>query len=257
MKLARDEMHVLTGSYALDALAVHETDAFERHLQHCGPCEAEVRGLRETAARLALAKARRPPARLQQRVLAAAYRTRQLPPLPAPHPAQVRGRWPRSHPAHVWERWPRSRPARVRGRRPRSHPDQVRRRWPRPVPVLAAAAGAAALVLGMTQLATAHRPDVSVQTARTSAGGAVTLIVTRSDRDALLTAARLPAPPDGRVYQVWVIGPAGARSAGLLSGTGLALTDVHAGERVGVTVEPAGGTSRPTTAPIVQVSVPA
>jgi len=134
VKLARDEMHVLTGGYALDALAPQETDAFERHLQHCGPCEAEVRGLRETAARLALAKARRPPARLQQRVL--------------------------------------------------------------------------------------------------------------------------PAPPDGRVYQVWVIGPAGTRSAGFLSGTGLALTGVRAGERVGVTVEPAGGTSQPTTTPIVLVPVP-
>jgi anti-sigma-K factor RskA len=231
VKLARDEMHVLTGGYALDALAAQETDAFERHLQHCGPCEAEVRGLRETAARLALAKARRPPARLQQRVLAAAYRTRQLPPLPSPHPAPVRRRWP--------------------------HPAPVRRRWPRPVRILAAAAGAVALVLGMTQLAIAHRPDVSVQTARTSAGGAVTLIVTRSDQDALLTAARLPAPPDGRVYQVWVIGPAGTRSAGFLSGTGLALTGVRAGERVGVTVEPAGGTSQPTTTPIVLVPVPA
>jgi Anti-sigma-K factor rskA len=231
MKLARDEMHVLTGGYALDALAPQETDAFERHLQYCGPCEAEVRGLRETAARLALAKARRPPARLQQRVLAAAYRTRQLPPLPSPHPAPVRRRWP--------------------------HPAPVLRRWPRPVRILAVAAGAVALVLGMTQLAIAHRSDVSVQTARTSAGGAVTLIVTRSDQDALLTAARLPAPPDGRVYQVWVIGPAGARSAGFLSGTGLALTGVRAGERVGVTVEPAGGTSRPTTTPIVLVPVPA
>jgi anti-sigma factor RsiW len=51
VKLARDEMHVLTGGYALDALAPQEMDAFERHLQHCGPCAAEVRGLRETAAR--------------------------------------------------------------------------------------------------------------------------------------------------------------------------------------------------------------
>ena len=251
MKLARDEMHVLTGGYALDALAPQEMDAFERHLQHCGPCEAEVRGLRETAARLALAKARQPPARLQQRVLAAAYRTRQLPPLPSPHPAPVRRRWP--HPAPVRRRWPH--PAPVRRRWP--HPAPVRRRWPRPVRILAAAAGAVALVLGMAQLAIAHRPDVSVQTARTSAGGAVTLIVTRSDQDALLTAARLPAPPDGRVYQVWVIGPAGTRSAGLLTGTGLALTGVRAGERVGVTVEPAGGTSQPTTTPIVLVPVPA
>jgi hypothetical protein len=46
-----------------------------------------------------------------------------------------------------------------------------------------------------------------------------------------------------------VIDPGGTRSAGFLSGTGLALTGVHAGERVGVTVEPAGGTSQPTTPP--------
>jgi anti-sigma-K factor RskA len=217
---ARDEMHVLTGSYALDALGPPEAEAFERHLQYCGSCEAEVRGLRETAARLALAKARRPPARLRQRVLAAAYRTRQLPPLPSPLPVQVR------------------------------------RRWRRPVPALAAACVAVALALGMTQLATQHRPDVSVQTARTSAGGAVTLIVTPAQQDAVLTAARLPLLPGGRVYQVWVIGPAGARSAGFLSGTALVLTGVRAGERVGVTVEPAGGTSRPTTTLIVLMPVP-
>ena len=219
MKLARDEMHGLTGSYALDALGPQEIEAFERHLQYCGSCEAEVRGLRETATRLALAKARRPPDRLQQRVLAATYRTRQLPLLPSPRPAQVR------------------------------------RRWPRPVLALAAASVAAALALGMAQLATQHRPDVSVQTARTSAGGVVTLIVTSSQQDAVLTAARLPSLPDGRVYQVWVIGPAGARSAGLLSGTALVLTGVRAGERVGVTVEPAGGTSRPTSTPIVLMPV--
>jgi RNA polymerase sigma-70 factor, ECF subfamily len=43
--------------------------------------------LRETAARLALAWAGRPPARLEQRVLAASYRIRQLPPLPPRRPA--------------------------------------------------------------------------------------------------------------------------------------------------------------------------
>jgi anti-sigma-K factor RskA len=221
VKLARAEMHVLTGSYALDALGPQEMEDFERHLQHCGSCAAEVRGLRETAARLALAKARRPPARMQQRVLVATYRTRQLPPLPSHRPAQGR------------------------------------RRWPRPVLALAAASVAAALALGMTQLTAPHRPDVSVQTARTSAGGAVTLIVSPAQRDAVLTAARLPSLPDGRVYQVWVIGPAGARPAGFLSGTALVLAGVRAGERVGVTVEPAGGTSRPTTAPIILMPVPA
>jgi Anti-sigma-K factor rskA len=77
----------------------------------------------------------------------------------------------------------------------------------------------------------------------------------RPQRAAVLTAARLPALTGGRVHQVWVIGPAGARSAGFLSGTALVLTGVRAGDRVGVTVEPPGGTSQPT--PIVLVPVPA
>lgn len=248
MKLARDEMHVLTGSYALDALAPPEREAVERHLQHCASCAAEVRGLRETATRLALARARRPPARMQQRVLAAAYRTRQLPPAPAA-----------------------SRPPRARLRIRSLAPLRTRllarlgthaRLWARrPVLALATTSMAAALAvslgIGMTQLAAQHRPAASVQTVRTSAGGAVTLVTNPPQQDAVLTAARLPSLPDGRVYQVWVIGPAGARSAGFLSGTALVLTGVRAGERVGVTVEPRGGTSQPTTTPIVLVPFPA
>ena len=80
MKLVRDQWHVLTGSYALDALSAAEREGFERHLQHCVSCGAEVRGLRETATRLALARSLRPPPGLQDRVLAVACRTRQLPP---------------------------------------------------------------------------------------------------------------------------------------------------------------------------------
>src|SRR5580700_9790596 len=76
----RDDLHVLSGSYVLDALGEPERDSFERHLQHCPLCEDEVRGLRETAARLGLAKTVDPPPHLRPRVLAAAYRTRQLPP---------------------------------------------------------------------------------------------------------------------------------------------------------------------------------
>ena len=55
MKAVRDDLHVLTGSYVLDAISDAEREEFERHLQVCPTCDAEVRGLRETAARLALA----------------------------------------------------------------------------------------------------------------------------------------------------------------------------------------------------------
>ena len=74
VKIPPDQWHVLTGGYALDALSGPEREAFERHLPGCASCQAEVRGLRETAAQLALSAAVEPPIRMEQRVLAATYR---------------------------------------------------------------------------------------------------------------------------------------------------------------------------------------
>jgi anti-sigma-K factor RskA len=73
----------------------------------------------------------------------------------------------------------------------------------------------------------------------------------------------MPGLPSSKVYQLWVMGANGsAKSAGLLARAAdgstapvLAAGLVH-GDRVGVTVEPAGGTSKPTTTPIVVVSLP-
>ena len=60
MRLQRHDLHTLTGSYALDALQGEELDEFERHLNHCSSCATEIRGLRETAARLSMAAAEPP-----------------------------------------------------------------------------------------------------------------------------------------------------------------------------------------------------
>jgi len=65
--------------------------------------------------------------------------------------------------------------------------------------------------------------------------------------------------PSAQTYQLWVIGPDGARSAGLLSGASQAgpvlASGVQPGDRIGITVEPAGGTSSPTTTPVIAVPV--
>jgi Anti-sigma-K factor RskA, N-terminal domain len=90
VKLVRDDWHLLTGGYAVDALTDQEREGFERHLHHCASCDAEVRGLRETAARLAMARSLRPPPGLHDRVLAATYRTGQLPPLAGGRPFRLR-----------------------------------------------------------------------------------------------------------------------------------------------------------------------
>ena len=80
MSAQRHELHLLTGSYALDALTDDEQADFEKHLARCPSCAEEVRGLREAAARLAMATAVTPPPEMRSRVLTAAPRTRQLPP---------------------------------------------------------------------------------------------------------------------------------------------------------------------------------
>jgi anti-sigma factor RsiW len=263
VKNLRVDLHVLTGSYVLDAISPDEREEFERHLQTCPTCEAEVRGLRETAARLAMARAVDPPARMERRVLAATYQTRQLPPLSG-------------DPLRVVRERRRTQAARVFAPRPATWPGRLlapgRASWPRRMAVAAAAASvAAAAVLGVAQVSTQHQldtarasgtviarvvtaSDAQVATARTSAGGSVTVVTSAALREAVVSATGMAAPPNGRVYQVWVMGPSGApfsaRSVGLLQDTQLLASAVHPGDRIGITVEPAGGTKQPTTTPV-------
>jgi len=252
VKAMREDLHVLTGSYALDAISDTEREEFERHLQHCPACEAEVRGMRETAARLALACAVTPPARMEQQVLAATYRTRQLPPLSADRPRRALSR-------RALPRRASSRSAFPRG--------AVTRR----VAVLAAAASVAvAAALGITQLSAQHQldqarataiarvvtaPDAHVATARTSVGGSVTVVTSAALREAVVSASGMASLPSSRVYQVWVMSPSGARSAGLVHGSSLLASAVRPGDRIGITVEPADGTARPTTTPVAVLPV--
>jgi len=233
VKVMPDDLHVLTGSYVLDAISEAEREEFERHLQNCPTCDAEVRGLRETAARLALACAVNPPARMEQQVLAGTYRTRQLPPLAASRPGRV---------LH----------------------------FPRRLAILAAAASvAAAVALGITQLTAQHQldqarataiarvvtaPDAHVDTAR-AAGGSVTVVTSIRLHEAVVSTSGMASLPSGRVYQVWVMSPSGARSAGLMHGSSLLASAVRPGDQIGITVEPAGGTARPTTSPVAVIPV--
>ena len=81
MRFLRHDMHSLSGAYALDALeGGAERDRFTRHMNRCQSCASEVRGFREVATALAIAATAEAPPELRDRVLAAAARTRQLPP---------------------------------------------------------------------------------------------------------------------------------------------------------------------------------
>ena len=245
LKQGRPDLHGLSGVYALDALTGLELDQFEHHLHGCPPCENEVRGFRETATQLAQAVAATPPIALRERVLAAASVTRQLSP-------EVR-EMPR----------PRMRPA--------GGP------WlPRLAVAVAAAAVAAAVALGVVQSSTQHQlsqaqaenrsvaavlaaPDARLAVRRATVGGLATVVASQSRHALIISTAGLPALSSGKVYELWFLAGHTARRAGLLpppaSGrtAPLLASGLQPGDSVALTVEPAGGTSQPTTTPIVAV----
>lgn len=254
MSVRRHELHRLTGGYAIDALPEDERAGFERHLAHCPSCTEEVRGLRETAARLAMAPAIIPPPEMREAVLAAALRTRQL--LPAGRGA-------------------RGRAGASTGPRGRLSPSRAGL-----AAGLLTLAAAVAFLLVM-QLSTSGQlrqarsanqaiaavlaaPDARLESLPATVGGTATAVVSLRHREAVVTTADLPRPPGTRVYQLWVMTAAGsARSAGLLAITGsgsasaVLAADVLPGDRLGITVEPAGGTAQPTTTPVVIIPVTA
>jgi anti-sigma-K factor RskA len=251
VRFRRHDLHTLTGAYALDAVDGAERDLFEHHLRRCRPCGNEVRGLAETATELAMAAALPPPPRVKEEVLAAVAVTRQVPPA-----VDRLSRGPR---------WMPRRAARQVGR-------------PSWTPRVAVAAAvvilAVAVVLGAVALRTRQEldsaraqnqaiaavlaaPDARITTQATTDGGTATVVVSRVEGKLVFITAGLPKLPESKVYELWLMGPRRIRRAGLLPAPASGRTapvlasGLAAGDSVAVTVEPAGGTSQPTTSPIV------
>jgi anti-sigma-K factor RskA len=106
--------------------------------------------------------------------------------------------------------------------------------------------------------------DALIASAATTAGGTATVVASRSGRSVVFTSAGLPVLPPTSVYELWFIGSAGVRAAGLVPSPpaatpGITLPVLASGlsgdDAVGVTVEPAGGTTAPTTTPIVVLTL--
>ena len=250
MRLFSRRVHELSGAYALDALDQAERERFERHLRRCPACAEDVSQMTSTATALALAVAAEPPPGLKQRVLAAAATTPQLPPLPSAAAGRPRGR-------HV-----------------------TRSAWfPRLALGVAAAGVAAAVALAVVTVSTQDQlntvqkqnqalaavlaaPDAQIATGRSSTGGTATVVLSYAEQKMIFTSSGLPRLPNAKVYELWLLSTGSAVPAGLLPeptdgktapvlASGLTSTD-----KVGVTVEPAGGTSSPTTTPILVMTLP-
>lgn len=257
MRLRRPELHTLAGAYALDALPEADRARFERHLARCRACAREQRELREATARLAGAVAADPPAELVERTVAAAARIRQLPPDTGPA---------RARPAvRLIRRVGHARPA----------PGRPRLALVFSAVLLAAAAAFGAIALTAEHTAGTARqgdhmiaevlnaPDAVLMTSRVKDGGAATIVMSHRDRALVFTTAGLPALPADRRYQLWLMGPRGDRPAGLLPAphggmtSPVIATGLAAGDRVGLTIEPAAGSAHPTTKPILMLSLTA
>ncbi len=79
-----DEIHELSGAYAVDALDDVERARFERHLAGCSACRDEVESLGVAATELSSVTQMAPPASLRGSVLSSITSVRQLPPLAEP-----------------------------------------------------------------------------------------------------------------------------------------------------------------------------
>jgi len=230
-----NDIHALSGAYAVDALDDLERAGFERHLAGCVDCRAEVASLREATALLAEDAATDPPAELRDRVLAGIKNVRPLPP-----------------------------------ETPAEPPPAARRHRLRSALVAAAAAvvliGAGTVVWQepwqdeTTQGPTAADQVLTAPDARSTSldfPGGATATVTHSDSmgKAVLVTEKMPPPPEGMVYQLWLDQPvSGMVSAGVMpvkeDQTVMLEGDAATAEAAGITIEPAGGSEHPTSEPI-------
>jgi anti-sigma-K factor RskA len=257
MKGGRDE-HTLAGAYAMDAISAADRDRFERHLAGCEECAREIASLREATAVLGTAVAEPMPAGLKERVMAAAAATRQQPPAdvyakPADHERAKAGTWLRSL------AWP-GRLALAAGA------------------AAAAAALALAVVFGVSngnmqqqlnqaqassqQIAvvlTAH--DAVMMTGPVTGGGTATIVMSHAQHALVFTAKGLHALPASRGYELWLIGPAGTRSAGMLPAGSHGMTGpviaagLRQGDHLALTAEPAGGSTHPDAPMMLDVAL--
>jgi len=225
-----EDFNELTAAYALDALDEQDELAYEEHLSTCPQCREELAAVRDTAGLLAYGTAAQaPPPALRERILdqARSERTNVIP---------------------------------------------IRRHWALPAAASVAAVAATAAI-GLGIWASSLRSDLDgEQEARVSleqvvsvmadpgselvsaSVGSGTLVISPTGAAALVISNLEPAP-SGKIYEIWVAEDRAPEPAGLFQAAGdrtqVALTrPVPKGATVMVTLEPAGGTTKPSGAPL-------
>ena len=241
-----NDLHTLAGAYALDALSPEEREVFEAHLAQCSECTEEVLGMQRTAAELSYTTAVTPPPQLRADILQQVSQVRPLPPLVDTVVELRRAKLSRS----VWQGLAAA------------------------CLVLAIAAGG----WGYAQHRDARRntaaapqiqvlnsmlaqPDVKAVTT-SFAHGSGTVIYAKDEHKVVLIGRDLPRLPAGKTYQLWMLPATGkAVSAGVFqidSAGNVAYQtngDLTGFVKMGVSVEPAGGSAQPTPSTVQLLNI--
>jgi anti-sigma-K factor RskA len=232
------------GAWVLGALPADEERRFAEHLVGCDVCQREVAELQMVADTLPLAAPQiAPPPELKERIMATVRAEAAVLEAAAPEADVAPTRTPAAAPA----------PARA----PR---EKKKRRWfigLRPIPAAVAAAVLIALGVAGGVLLSGGPSAKTVQAQVVGPPGA-SAALTVADNRATLKVDDFPAPPSGRVYQVWLKRPGrppDPTTALFRVRDGSATVDVPGSmkgvDQVLVTAEPDGGSRAPTRQPVI------
>jgi len=227
-----DELRDDLAAYALGALERGEADRLRRHLESCEDCRRQLQWLEEAVELLPrTVEQLEPPARLRaslmETVRAESLETAREPPRPA------RGA--------RWSGW------RLAGWRPAT-----------------AVAVAATLIVGVVAGYLIHEPGGGTSTYEAQAmraGAGATGVLERNGGSGILRVQGMPMLARDQVYEVWV------QRKGMLQPSSLFVPrsdhsaeaavpgDLDGADAVLVTKEPRGGSSQPTSAPLMSVKL--
>lgn len=261
-----NDPHLLLSGYALDALDPDDRALFEDHLTQCEDCRRELAEFGPAVAELSALTATPPPPDLRQDVLSAISRVRQLDPGPPQPSRTAAGEGAADSGSDVQS----SEPVGQAGTAQR----RTGRRIVRNLFTIAAAVVILAVVAlgawtyGRTQATHSYRADnatvsriLGAPDARTFRqlapnGMRITYVVSKERNAAMAVVENSTSPGNDRTYQLWTVRTEGGkpdfvpdRTFTEPSGPIILSTDIRAADALGITVEPTGGSPKPTTKP--------
>jgi anti-sigma-K factor RskA len=263
--------HEIAVLYVVNALSPDEAHDFETHLADCVECQQEVTDMRSVTEKLSRSVQAEPPASLRAAVISGIAGVAQEPPASSRAGQPDR---PRVIEAPATK-------ARATDNEPAPASDNVvtlgPRRFGRVPSLVAAAAVLLALGFGtwglqshqdaqqandrVTELISVlGAGDVRSASGSVPGGGSGTVYVSRSQGEALFVTTGMPSPPSGKVYELWTIAGRPAPAGTFTPGSGGSVVRLPAAalaaKQIAITVEPSGGSSQPTTKPVMSVDVP-